>query len=390
MGHQLPALEKLFDEWTQKHLKLLSMEEPYCLDHEPPYGGFVRDGVVNFDRWKKQKVRICFLLNEAGGYADLEKFPNGHDVANEWNAKGSFTKFMFKLAIWVQAINDAFIPPVTYVKKDIKPKKDDLIRSIAIVNVKKSDGQVKPDFNICNKFANADAEEIRKELEIIKANIIICCGNLQSLWGKRPTEETENPEDAKKWVFYKDELVRVSKFAYAWDKKLVLSMWTPAQFYGHLSSNTICYYAVREIVRAALKALNSPRPAPKPADSNTAKVPASTPATDKPAPKVETPAEVKPAEPTPQAETPAEVKPTEPVPQAETPAEVKPAEPTPEPSEKTPAPVKVRRTRTKAVTTDETAAEDAAKPARKTPVRRTRKKAEDVQPELTPAEPSTD
>ena len=297
MGHQPPALEKLFDEWAKKHEENLSQEAPYFMDHEAPYGKFVRDGIVNFDNWKKQKVRICFVLHEASGYSDIAKYPNGHDVAAEWNEKGSFSKFMFKLAVWTKAVNDAFAAaPVTYVKKELLPISHDLIRSIAVVNIKKSDGQKRPNYSTVKNFAHVDYAELRRELEIINANIILFCDNYYFLVGKRPKPEAQGAEEApapeivvppapeivtpetlategiaaaeeaaaaeaqeKKSeimlprAFYFDELKPVAKFAFAWNNKLCFQLWSPANFVGTLSSNTINYYAVREIVRAALK-----------------------------------------------------------------------------------------------------------------------------------------
>lgn len=256
MGNQSPALEKLFDEWAKKHEEKLSPAAPYFATHEPPYGGFVRDGIVNLDAWKKQKLRICFLLNEASGYADRERFPNGNDVAAEWNEHGAFTKFMFKLAVWVKAINDAFAAPATYSKKAIIEKResdgqslaDDLIRSLAIVNIKKSDGQKISSVDDIRHFATNDAAEIRRELELVKANIIVCGGNFEVLHGNRPKEGRR-----RKSVLYEDEYERIAKFAYTWENRLILALWSPAQFQGPISSNTVTYYAVREISRAALK-----------------------------------------------------------------------------------------------------------------------------------------
>lgn len=258
MGHQPPALEKLFDEWAKKHEENLSKEAPYFMNHEEPYGKFIRDGIVNFDNWKKQKVRICFVLHEASGYTDLEKFPNGHDVAAEWNEKGSFSKFMFKLAVWTRAVNDAFAPaPVTYVKKEVLAVNHDLIRSIAVVNLKKSDGQKRPTPDLVKNFAVTDAEEIRRELEIINANIILFCDNFFYAVGERPKPEEGAPADApppkRTSAIYTDEIKPIAKFAYTWNNKLLMRLWTPANFYGTLSSNTINYYALREIMRSALK-----------------------------------------------------------------------------------------------------------------------------------------
>lgn len=309
MGSQLPALEQLFDEWSKKHQEKLSTAAPYCMpEQEEPYGGFVRDGIVNLESWKKQKVRICFILNEAGGRNGMEHYPNDFDLAAEWNERGSFSKFMFKLSVWTKAIQDAFGQPITYKKSDVAKIRDELIRSIAVINIKKSDGQRRTDFEILQRFANEDADELRRELELVNPNIIICGENLRFLREPLPippnkkaklereaaaaaaansdttvapaenaetttTEETvaatENatPEEnatavpteiaegeKKNYVFKTNDLIHLSKFTYLWGNKLVFSMWTPANFMGTISSNTINYYAVREVVRAALKA----------------------------------------------------------------------------------------------------------------------------------------
>ena len=251
MASQTAALEKLFDEWARKHAEKVSTAEPYLMpEQETPYGGFIRDGIINLENWKKQKVRICFILNEAGGYNDLEKFPNGADLAADWNERGSFSTFMFKLAVWTKAIQDSFVAPITYNKQEVMKIRDELIRSIAIVNIKKTDGQKRSNFEILQRFASEDAEELKRELELVNPNIIICGENFRFLRGKRPEEEGAKRDR----VFYSDEIKQIAKLTYLWGSKLIFSLWTPANFVGTISSNTINYYAVREMCRASMKA----------------------------------------------------------------------------------------------------------------------------------------
>ena len=266
MATQTPALEKLFDEWARKHAEKVSTAEPYLMpEKETPYGGFVRDGIINLENWKKQKVRICFVLNEAGGYDDREKFPNGADLAADWNERGSFSTFMFKIAVWTKAIQDAFVPPVTYNKQEVLKMRDDLIRSIAVINLKKTDGQKHSNFEIVNRFAREDAEELRRELELVNPNIILCCETFKFMRGKRPEDENAKRDS----VLYNDEFKQIAKLTYLWGSKLIFSLWTPANFVGTISSNTINYYAIREMCRASMKAFTqktkqAPKAAPKP------------------------------------------------------------------------------------------------------------------------------
>ena len=248
----MPELEKLLDEWAEKHSKLLSQEAPYSIDHEPPFGRFVRDGVVNMDEWKKQKLRVCMILPEASGFDDLEKNPDTPDVAALWNEKGSFTAMMLMLATWTRAVQDSVIAPVTYPKKSIYKHKHELIRSIAVVNLKKSDGKLQPNYDILKNFLREDAAEIRQELEIIRTNIILCCVDFKNLIGARPAEETE--ETKRQAVFYDDEVEKIGSRTYKWGKnKLIFNLWTPAQKYKPASSKLLNYYTVRELCRAGIK-----------------------------------------------------------------------------------------------------------------------------------------
>ena len=256
MGYQPQKLEKLFDKWAVKHAKKISTEAPYELPHEAPYGKFVRDGIVNPEKWSIQEPKICFVMPEAGGYDDNEKFPQGHDLAAEWNVKGCFTELMFKIAVWVQAVNDAFFDPVSYVKKSILNQKNDLIRAIAIVNLQKSDGQKVPQYKIVNNFVKEDATEIRKEIELINPDVILCCNTFRSMRGQRPEDDTpEKPKRKRSAVFYSDELTKGSKSAYRWNDKLIMDFWHVMQFQYPLTMNNIHYYSVREFVRAGIASL---------------------------------------------------------------------------------------------------------------------------------------
>ena len=255
MGYQTPKLEKLFDKWAEKHAKKLSAGEPYAINHEPPYGKFVRDGIVNPDKWNKQEPKICFLMPEPGGYADVEKNPDGVDLAAMWNEKGAFTKLMFKFAIWVQAVYDAMFDPVPYAKKPILKQKDDLIRAISIVNVKKSDGQLVPDYDIIKKFAQEDATEIRKEIELINPDIILCCNTFRYVTGPRPADAEGKVRRKRDFVFYREELTGGAKDVYRWEDKMILDFFHPAQFKYPLMKNTVQYYLVREFCRAGIATL---------------------------------------------------------------------------------------------------------------------------------------
>ena len=213
MIDQKQQLEKLFDRWKQKP------------NHTTD---FIEDGIVNQTEWSKQKVKVLFFLKEAyGGSFDLAKA-----LDNE-GADFGRSQIWPRVAVWTQAVYDSTEPPRQYDEPQ-GTRADNLIRSIAVINIKKSHGQNKSDDADLMKFLAADKAELTEELNIINPDVILCGNTLHLLQAVNifPGARKGKSDD------------------YFWNGKLIINYWHPS---GRdlVSNNEINYYAIREICRAA-------------------------------------------------------------------------------------------------------------------------------------------
>ncbi|MBQ9486853.1 MAG: hypothetical protein IJU91_03495, partial [Selenomonadaceae bacterium] len=105
---------------------------------------------------------------------------------------------------------------------------------------------------VAKNFALEDATELRKEIELINPDVILCCNTFKMLTAKKPEEESKRKRER---VFYYEELTKGSKGAYRWGDKLIMDFWHPAQFYYPMMMNNVQYYTVREFCRAGISTL---------------------------------------------------------------------------------------------------------------------------------------
>ena len=114
------------------------------------------------------------------------------------------------------------------------------IDRIAVVNVKKSNGGSKSEYEDLKKYALEDRLEIKRELEIIQPDIIVCGNNL-SLLKLVLGEELQNDDT---W----DNMLAL------WKGTLVLDYYHPAVHYP----NRVNYYALMAICDVARKKYGIP------------------------------------------------------------------------------------------------------------------------------------
>ena len=165
-------LQELFKEWKNRHQSLGKNQ-------------FIFDGIVNEARWNAAKPKICFLLKES--YFDLDDYkndillPDNNDVKHHWNRyianddglytydiarhlKEHKTWFMWcKVEKWLSSLYQIL-------GMDI----DAPIQEIALVNIKKSNGVSRSKDKDILDYAHMDCDMIRRELDIIDPDVIIC------------------------------------------------------------------------------------------------------------------------------------------------------------------------------------------------------------------------
>lgn len=153
--------EKLFKEWKNK--------EPFQqIDHRSNV--FIKDGVVCPEKWFSNDVRPLFLLKEAyGGDSDW-------DLTDYLTSDNKMGKMWKRVAHWSHGLlttTKAHFEPYSEYHAGTFADNDDL-KNIAVVNVKKSKGAKKSDWNALNEYADYDKNELWNQLEICDPTIIVC------------------------------------------------------------------------------------------------------------------------------------------------------------------------------------------------------------------------
>lgn len=161
MGKKVPEVlmsireseEALFAEWRLKD------------------GNFYPDGVVDEEAYLQSQLKLLFVLKEvndpSGEEWDLREFIRDADRPESWN----------QLTRWVDGIRrlPEDIPWNKIVEVD-QEKRRNTLRSIAVVNLKKSAGGHTTDSASLEKRAARDQILLRKQFLLYEPDLIICCG----------------------------------------------------------------------------------------------------------------------------------------------------------------------------------------------------------------------
>ena len=212
-------LEILLENWKKEH-------------EEKGYRKFISDGIVNYNKWEKQSTpKVCYFLKEA--YDDTEG--KGFNLSKKLNEEEPWGMWK-KVAIWTQAIYNSFSRDISdYPSKDFKSVFKNVIQNIAVVNIKKSNGEKSSNDNDLQQFINLDKEKIKREIELINPDIIICGKTFKFL--KQILDDIEIYDNSliAKWKNVK------------WKNILIIDYYHPAGRYP----NKVNYYSLLSIGKIA-------------------------------------------------------------------------------------------------------------------------------------------
>ena len=182
---------KLFAEWEN--------------DEFHDKNSFVTDGIMDFEIWKNRSPKILLLVKEAytngTGRMDLaDEVAGSAPYRNWWNA-----------ARWIYAINELFknrqqIPPYY----ELKPNWDEgneLLMSIAIVNIKKSKGVSLSNYQDLDAYVIHDQSRLRKQIDLINPDIILCGKMFNYYKFIYSNDKFEKIEETTKCFMHNDRLV---------------------------------------------------------------------------------------------------------------------------------------------------------------------------------------
>lgn len=162
-------LEKLFDEWRERH------ESENCSSENISKSNFIPDGIIDEASYMQSPKKILFIAKEAACLKKTKTAEKNFETAQKdgfWcrrvvlGEEGG-TRFSSGLALLANAIlNENFETP----EKDISA-----LRYVAFMNINKRGG-----FTECETDLDAYVEKykdlIDREIKIISPDIIVCCG----------------------------------------------------------------------------------------------------------------------------------------------------------------------------------------------------------------------
>lgn len=195
------------------------------------YQRFIRDGIVCQEQWVSQSTpKVCFFLKEARTSNEA-----GYNLTKDLKESPPWRMWK-KVAIWTQAVHDAFQGKVEYNNERLRSNEKAAINSIAVVNVKKSNGNSSSDYNDLEKYTKDDRAKLKRELELINPDVIICGNNFSLLKkfvlkGELSCDNTE------------DNMIAM------WKNTLIIDYYHPAVQYP----NRVNYYALASICRTAIE-----------------------------------------------------------------------------------------------------------------------------------------
>ena len=219
----------LMNEWSENH-------------YSKRLRNFISDGAVNADVYEKSSPKICFFLKEA-----YSKNDNGDWCLTDWLNNGALTRMWSAVAEWTYGIRNTTTTNICPKPHLASQEKTDLLKSIAVVNIKKSNGNVKSDYADLLDYAKTDLKFLKRELDILKPDVIVCGNNsslLRLIYGAKIQDENRISSGG----LIDADFMRKNGFAFI-DSQIIIDYYHPANQYP----SVLNYYTICGLYQQALK-----------------------------------------------------------------------------------------------------------------------------------------
>lgn len=161
----------LFDEWSRRSGSVdADGASPVGIDHSA--GSFIRDGVVCPEEWFSSDVRPLYLLKEAYGNGDWDLGAD-HLLTSKKITKSRMWQRVSEWTYGIMHTTAEYTPP--YGALPVFDRYgNEYLRKIAVVNIKKSNGNSGSDMSEIMTYAEFDREYLRRQLSLCDPTVIIC------------------------------------------------------------------------------------------------------------------------------------------------------------------------------------------------------------------------
>lgn len=230
-----------------ENLSLL-MNKWKCTHQENGYTHFIYDGVVDAERYLSSPLKVCFLLKECyltetdvqNDVKDYENYllsgtyPENHHWIKHIRRDGddytySLVNNLRDDAPWYMWNRVKVMADTIFHGAQIEMENQSPLHSIAVVDIKKSNGLPSSDFEDILRYAKEDRELIEQELLLLDSKVIVCGGTLDICLASG--------------LIPRNELKEICAFAprsglrkaYQWESRIILDTWHPSARFNYES-----------------------------------------------------------------------------------------------------------------------------------------------------------
>ena len=144
----------------------------------------VKDGVIQEDEWNRSRRKILFVLKEPNGgtkkaLEDLARIHNDLRQVEDPSRAGNWAH----LGRWAYGLLGAGTEHIpAFGEANGSANMLEAWRRIALMNLKKTPGKAQADMSAIEQYASANREALVRQLDIMQADIVVCCGeNMHSI-----------------------------------------------------------------------------------------------------------------------------------------------------------------------------------------------------------------
>lgn len=137
-------------------------------DHDRP---IIKDGIIHPQTFEKQSKRILFIAKEhnLGADGDDPDFAADYGV---WWQDYVYKRFAHRVSEWAYGILNDFPEDFHGISKEVRLE---ALRSIALINVKKSSGTAAANSKVITAYINKSRALLQQQIIEISPTLIICC-----------------------------------------------------------------------------------------------------------------------------------------------------------------------------------------------------------------------
>ena len=158
-----------FRKENLNHEELDSCENKLLNEWASYVPGFVRDGIVNYEKYCSASLKLMFVLKEVNGNSvkDLRERLREGGRNQTWNVVSRWAENILNLE-------------KDYTWKELSENNDErrkeYLQYICAINMKKTAGKDVADNSKIYESAINNSEKLREQISLYKPDIIVCCG----------------------------------------------------------------------------------------------------------------------------------------------------------------------------------------------------------------------